>query len=190
MTASVVIDLFMYFARFPMIEGVKSLFVKGASNNPAYAQLSNLVSEMPEQSLMPDLGSYVFGVSFEAVQARINSITGAYLFIDYGQAESRKADLVRRDSLSVAVTVAFRLREFSNDLIEHALAADESLVLLLSIRDRMLNDQRERYFLKGLSENHTIVPFSSAELKSTGWTLVFETEGVDFLSLKKLSFTN
>ena len=189
MTRSIVTDLFLYFAKYPALAGVKSMFVKGASDNQAYSQLYDAVGSMEQHSLNPELGSYVFGVSFEAVQARIKNITGPYLFIDYGQAESRKTDLVRRDSISVAVTVAFRLREFSNDLIEHTIAADQTITYLMDIRDRMLAEQKEKYFLKGLSESHTIVPFSSAELQSTGWTMVFETEGVDFLTGRRLSFT-
>ena len=74
-----ILDLFSYFAKFPSKSGVLSIFTNGSSTYAQYSELHNVITNLPEP-LVPAIQSYVFGQSFESVKARIDNLTGTYLF--------------------------------------------------------------------------------------------------------------
>ena len=109
-----------------------------------------------------------------------------YLFVDYGEIGCETDSRNRlRDSVCLAVTVACKLKEFSGDLIEQLLVSDNSLSLLTSLRNDMLRREREVYWLKNVSNSHTLTPFIARELSSAGWTMLFNREGYDTFEVKK-----
>ena len=178
---NIILDLFLYFAKFPEQSGVLSLFNKGRSDTAMYSELKDKVTNLPIHSLNSSIQHYAFGVAFEAIQRRVSQLTGTYLFVDFGEIESQKPALTRQDSLSVAITVATKLSDYTGDLIEQTCASQTCLNQIVEIRNIMIKEQRERYFLKNISSSQTIVPFASKELSSLGWTIIFTTDGVDML---------
>ena len=89
------------------------------------------------------------------------------------------------DSARLAITVAYKLKEFSGDLMEQLLISDRCLANITTIRNRMINEQRERYWLKDVSRNHTLTPFVARELSSIGWTMLFNREAFDTFGAKR-----
>lgn len=186
MNTSLLIELFLYFARFPAHDAFNSLFNKGRSNIAGYDELYAALLARPEGPLVPEIGNYVFGPNFDAVSTRINNLNGFYLFVDYGEIECGTDSSNRMtDSARLAITVAYKLKEFSGDLMEQLLISDRSLAYIITIRNRMINEQRERYWLKDVSRNHTLTPFVARELSSIGWTMLFNREAFDTFGVKR-----
>ena len=183
----IILDLLKYFAKFPNKAGVLDIFHNGKSNYAQYAELKKYMESLPE-GLVPEIRSFVFGSSLESVKARVNKISGTYLFVDFGEFScSRDIRNSIEDSQRLAVTVAMKTTN-SADITEEAIASDISLELLNKVRGCMLADseQRERW-LEELSTEHTIVPFEAADLISIGWTLMFDISGSDWFNLKVVS---
>jgi hypothetical protein len=183
---TILIDIFLYFARFPKREGIKPLFNVGNSNIPGYSELKQKIEEMPEHSLT-NINNYIFAPNMDAIKARVNNICNDYLFVDFGEIECGTDSSNRMyDYARLAVTVAYRLSDFTSDLIEQALAFNSSLSKLAGIRNTMISDQRCRPWLKDISKNHTFIPFISKELSSVGWTMLFNREGYDSFGAKAI----
>lgn len=186
MNTSLLTELFLYFARFPAREAISPLFNKGKSNLPGYDDLFRQAMELTDESVVPQINNYVFGPNFDAVCSRVNNMIGYYLFVDYGEIECATDGSNRlTDSARLAITVAYRLKDFSGDLMEQLIASDQCLSYLATIRNRMIGEQRERYWLKDVSRNHTLTPFVARELSSTGWTMLFNREGYDTFGAKR-----
>lgn len=186
MNNSLLTDLFLYFARFPSGEAIPSLFNKGKSNIPGYDELFAAAVKFSDSPIIPEITNYVFGPNFDAVCSRVNNMTGYYLFVDYGEidcATDRSNRLT--DSARLAITVAYKLKDFSGDLMEQLLVSSNCLSSLAAIRNRMIADQSERSWLKDISRNHTLTPFIARELSSMGWTMLFNREGYDTFGVKQ-----
>lgn len=186
---NILTDIFLYFARFPKREGIFPLFNAGASEMAGYSDLRQLLNVMPEHSLTK-IENYIFGASFDAVMTRVNNIeTGKdFLFVDFGEIDCGTDRLNRMaDSARLAISVAYRIKSFSSDLVEQMLAFSHSFNKLIFIRNKMFDEQRSHPWLKDISDNHTFVPFVSKEMSSVGWTLMFNREGYDSFGAKNYS---
>ncbi len=184
--SNIITELFLYFAKFPNRKGVFPMFNAVESSMPGYNKMTRAVHDLPEHSLT-GIQYYVFGANIEAVGYRVNNIPAGsdYLFVDFGEVDC-DTDRVNRmtDSVSLAITVAYRLKSFSADLIEQALAFAHSLDSLVWIRNKMIDEQREHRWLKKISDKHTFVPFVGEQFSSIGWTLMFNREGYDSFTAK------
>jgi hypothetical protein len=188
MNESLLIELFLFYARFPDREGILPLFNRGKSDLLGYNALLHKIEAMTEYSLLGEISQYIFGPNLDAVAARVNNIASGkyYLFVDYGEINCETDNRNRmRDFTHMAITVACRLKEFSGDLVEQLLISDHCLSLLSTIRNDMLRREREVYWLKNVSADHTLAPFLARELSSAGWTMLFNREGYDTFEVKK-----
>lgn len=184
-----ILDLFSYFAKFPSKVGVLSMFTNGSSDYEQYAELYTVISALPETSLIPAIQSYVFGQSFDSVKARIDGLTGCYLFIDYGEFTSGRDNRNSiQDTQKLAATIAMKIPDTA-DLVEEAIYSQLTLDLLNVLRAHLLSDSEESKFSwlnRKAIENHDIIPFVAKELKSIGWTLMFSSDASDMFDLKSL----
>lgn len=183
----VILDTLKYFAQFPNNKGVLSMFTNGSSNSfSAYAEVQQFVATLPDARI-PDIDGFVFGQSFDHVKRRIDSLTGTYLFIDFGEFSSGRDPMNSiTDSQKTAATVAMKLTD-SADLVEVALATDRTLELTARLRQLLIEDTYSDRcpWLDPISDKHDIVPFVSAEFKSVGWTLMFTTTASDLFDVKR-----
>ena len=184
---NILTELFIYYARFPKREGILPLFNVGESAIPGYTDMLAIINEMQDHSLT-EIQNYIFGANIEAIKARVKNIPAGsdFLFVDFGEID---CDIDTRnrntDSTSLAITVAYRVKSFSADLIEQALAFSHTLDDLTFIRNKMIVDQREHPWLKSISNKHTFVPFIAPEMSCIGWTMMFNREGYDSFEAKK-----
>lgn len=182
-----ILDVFKYYARFPKRDGVLSAFNNGSSSLPAYAQLKTYVESLPEQGILPEIEHLVFGQSLDEVRARIDSITGTYLFVDFGEFNSNRD---QRNSIldvqKLAVTVATKTPT-AFDLVEESIISDSTLLLINKLRAHLIADSEKYEWLRFLSNKHDIMPFVAPELgESIGWTLMYSLEGSDLFDVKAL----
>lgn len=179
-----ILSLFEYFAKFPAKEGVQELFTNGISDYPQYSVLLASIEALPATSLCPNIKHFIFGESIEKVKASIDKVTGIFMFIDYGSINSTENTPGSvNDRLQMAVTVASKVSN-SADLVEEAIASNESLLLLNIIRAHMLTDSSG--WLQYMHGSHTMDPFVSAPLCSIGWTLTFDIQATDLLNVRSL----
>ena len=185
MKTNIITETMLYFAKFPKREGVLDMFNKGSSDVDGYRQLKEKVEQLPTDCIM-EIDDFVFGATLEAVSDRIRKLHNNYLFVDFGEIDFATDRWNREtDSMKMAVSVATRLTEFSSDLVEQALAFDRNLELLNDIRNKMIEDQKTHPWLKNISLSHTIVPLTSPQLQSIGWTMIFAREGFQSMTKQK-----
>lgn len=183
-----ILNVFEYFAKFPERKGVETAFANGKSELPFYNALLTMVKALPMAGEMPDIKHYVFGVDMNTVKRRVDSISGTYLFVDFGEIDStRDSRNSIADTLRLAATIAFKVSD-SMDIVERAIISDVTLSLTNELRARMYADSQRDLtpWLREVSDTHNIVPFISPELSSVGWSLLFTSEGADMLNLKQL----
>jgi hypothetical protein len=184
---NILIDLFLYFARFPKQEGILPLFNLGESTVSGYTELLQAVQSLDEHSLT-GIENYVFGANIDAIKTRVNNIPAGsnYLFVDFGEIDCDTDSRNRMiDSARLAITVGYRVKSFSADLIEQTLAFSHTFNDMVAIRNKMITEQRDHPWLKNISNNHTFVPFVSPEMSSIGWTILFNREAYDSFEAKK-----
>ena len=116
MNGNIIINLFLYFARFPQRQGVLDIFNKDRSEIPGYDSLKSLVEAMTEAPVHPEVCGFVFGPNFYSVKTCVSQLTGYYLFVDYGdiKTETDKSNRIA-DTFQVAVTIAGKTTEFTGD---------------------------------------------------------------------------
>ena len=178
-------DLFFYFAQFPQRDGVLSMFTRGASDHvTGYQALIDKVNAMPDHSTIPDIGSYIFGASEKAVIARIDAVSGTYLFVDYGEIESEPNKIgSMKDDFQCGITVATKCSD--TDLGEQLIFSQRNLCILDQIRRRMYTDCQKIPWLKTITLSHRREPFSSPGFQSTGWSMLFTISGYDLSHVKE-----
>lgn len=180
-----ILQLFKYFAQYPQKQGVLSMFTNGESQYAEYAELLEYVNRLPEP-LFLDIESFVFGQSYDDVKKRIDSITGSYLFIDFGEFTStRDSRNSISDTQKLAVTIALKVPD-NADTMEISIASDRTLLLLAACRKKIVEDSEQKLLPWGgkITDQQDIVPFVSPEFKSIGWTLMLTSETPDLFDVK------
>lgn len=179
-------EQFLYFAQYPSRNGILAMFTNGTSHFESYNTLVAELSQLPQTSRVPEIDNYVYGQSFEELQARIDKCIGSFLFVDYGEMSMtanhhNTYELTQR----LAVTVAFKMPNRS-DAAEHMLASDKTLTLLSKVHAAMLADADKgniEWLSRGELSRAEYVPFVATELHSVGWTLMLSCIAPDTLQI-------
>lgn len=179
-------EQFLYFAQYPSRNGILAMFTNGTSHFESYNALVAELSQLPQTSRVPEIDNYVYGQSFEELQARIDKCIGSFLFVDYGEMSMtannhNTYELTQR----LAVTVAFKMPNRS-DAAEHMLASDKTLSLLSKVHAAMLADADKgniEWLSRGELARAEYVPFVATELHSVGWTLMLSCIAPDTLQI-------
>lgn len=179
-------EQFLYFAQYPSRNGILAMFTNGTSHFESYNTLVAELSQLPQTSRVPEIDNYVYGQSFEELQARIDKCIGSFLFVDYGEMSMtannhNTYELTQR----LAVTVAFKMPNRS-DAAEHMLASDKTLSLLSKVHAAMLADADKgniEWLSRGELSRAEYVPFVATELHSVGWTLMLSCVAPDTLQI-------
>ena len=183
-------ELFLYFAKFPTRRGVTAMFTNGQSDYAEYQQLTDAISAMEDEPILPDIENYVYGQDFDELKARVEKIFGSWLFADYGEftfSEDRTPGSVRCQQ-QLAVTVAVKLSDRA-DMVERMIAEDKTLSWVNAIYARILADAAmgDTPWLSRMPvADAQIVPFVASELKSWGWTLIISADAADTLGTNTL----
>ena len=179
-------EQFLYFAQYPSRNGIFAMFTIGTSHFEGYNTLVAELSQLPQTSRVPEIDNYVYGQSFEELQARIDKCIGSFLFVDYGEMSMtannhNTYELTQR----LAVTVAFKMPNRS-DAAEYMLASDKTLALLSKVHAAMLADADKgniEWLSRAELARAEYVPFVATELHSVGWTLRLSCVAPDTLQI-------
>ncbi|WP_289054167.1 hypothetical protein [Carboxylicivirga marina] len=180
---TLLLDLITYFGKFPIKEGVLKLFNRNATL-PGYDELKQVINNMETHSLVPDIKDFACGVNEQVLKKQINNFSGIYLFIDYGAIAIDKDEIQRENgSFNIGVTVAVPFDHENRDAIESMLLAQQTLNLLIAIREKMKGDQKCGVaWMKDLTFPHDISPWEHKDLNnSTGWTMLFTKKGINII---------
>ena len=126
-------EQFLYFAQYPSRNGILAMFTNGKSHFESYNTLVAELSQLPQTSRVPEIDNYVYGQSFEELQARIDKCIGSFLFVDYGEMSMtannhNTYELTQR----LAVTVAFKMPNRSSRT--HARLRQNTILTIKSTR--------------------------------------------------------
>lgn len=179
-----ILDVLLTAARFPSRNGVLKSFKLGVYPDVKYKQMLDDINALPEP-IIPQITDFVFGVDEEVVKKAVSNISGYFLFVDFGEIQS-STDANNRitDSFSISMTVAKRYDENSMDQISTAIIFDNCLDMAATIKRTLVKEQKKYPWLKDIDGNSTFSPFVSRELSAIGWSMIFDRQGLDLLSIK------
>lgn len=170
-------EIFLYFAKFPLEDGVKAAFRNGTSEFAEYQSLMNEY-QSGDKAILPDISNYVFGQDFDAVKAIIDGMNGNYLFVEIGEVDSNENEKGSiEDNMKVACTIAFKNKD-NIDLVDRMIISDRCLSLINSLRYHLRRDQEP--WLRMMDSTTQLQPFVSSEFNSVGWTFMFNLKGYIF----------
>lgn len=171
--------LFLYLAQFISREAAEEMFQNGRGEE--YDEMKRQQLSMDDSKRIQNLRHFIFGIDSEAVQKKISSVRGMYLFVDYAAITSSINSVdVKNDSFHIALTVACPLPE-NSDQVTELISQDKSLAALSAIR-RSMRDDFEREAIFWCQFPSTIQPFSAPALAhSIGWTMEFDVSGIDIV---------
>lgn len=174
-------DIFFYFAKFPAKAGVLKNFNR-ASGSEDYNALRNRVDAMEVHSLYPLIADYLIGTTDEAVKKKIQSISGIYMFIDYGVINTSEDSLhIKSEEVEISITLAKPISSNQMDQIEYVLLGDQLLKIIAEIRELMRMD-RNSDFVRRLTFPTEIIPYNSTILNNSfGWSMIFRMRGVELI---------
>lgn len=172
------IDAFLYFAKFPEASALKGSFNSNRSEIGGYTEFKAKADGLAVHSLLPGITDYVFGVDEKRVRKRIKDITGFYLLVDYGQVQSIENSTAISDSFYIAVTVARPFKEEDMDDAEEILLTQQAYTYIMAIKKQLLLDDRES-LTKHLKIPADADPWHAPDINnSIGWTLMLQRTGV------------
>ena len=182
-------DLFLYFAKFPSKDGVKSMATMGGSEMPEYQQLMDALDALPEDSLVPEIEHYVYGQSIDDLKGRLDKLVGSWIYADYGEITTQNTKGSMEVVQRLAVTVAIRIRS-NADMIERMIASDRTIDMLSKVQAHVIADCESgqlEWLARGEFRKAEIVPFVASELNSYGWTLLLDASAPDALGTAALA---
>jgi len=176
----ILIDTFLYFAKFPQLAGVKKSFNTDRQKIDGYDVFKTRVDDLEngDNSLCPEIIDYVFGVDEKRVKKRIEEFGDYYFFLDYGQVQKTQNQRYGNvtNSFFIALTVARPFSEQEMDDAEEILITQKCYELLQKIYDYLRADRGCPIMKWDFTSG--IMPFYAPILNnSIGWTLELTREG-------------
>lgn len=177
----ILIDTYLYFARFPLLAGVQKTFNtgEGKSQITGYDIFKQTVDDLAagENSLCPEILDYIFASNEDRVIKKVGNISNYYLMLDYGQVQKRENNYsVVENSFFIALTVARPYSEEDMDDAEEILIAQECITLLNKIYEYAKADKTCP--LMKFNFTGGFMPFDAPKLdNSIGWTWELTREG-------------
>jgi len=180
----IILDVLTTAARFPLREGVIRSFTLGAYADASYQATIDAINALPD-AIIPAIEDFVFGVDEEEVKKAVANFTGYYLFVDFGDISSNTDDKNRiQDSFNLSFTVASRVEDNAVDMLAKAVIFNNCLQMAATIKKTLVKEQKDHPWLRDIDGNSTFSPFVARELNSIGWSLMFNRQGLDLLSIK------
>ena len=177
-------EAFLYFAKFPKIEGViSSIFQTGNPAVDGYAALKNEVSTLNPNSLVPEIANFLFSSNDEKLKQSIEDTKGTFMMLDYGQFSCDQDSIKRlNDQIEFGIIIARKIDPAKYDMAEIILMQDELLNLMRQVRVRMIEDSKYHPFVKHITFPHQIIPWYARELhNATGFSMMFSKSGIDMV---------
>ncbi len=178
MDTTLIPDIFTYFAKYPLLEGVKKNFKNKKSTMPGYLELKNTIDNLPVHSLLPELEDYVFGMNEKEVFDRIRNMKGMFLFIDYGQINMNinERNDYAASQIHLAINVGHEYSTQNDDIIEESIIMNKTLVVMQKIIKQIMGDDKasDCPFKKYFNNPTQISPIEPKSFHGKlGWNVMF-----------------
>ena len=130
---------------------------------------------------------FVFGIDEKALRESVGTFDNIFMFVDYGQIESsidKMNRIYQKFELAVTIAKPVGANPLDNDALNEV--SFECYELAVAMAKDMYTAQRERPWMKNLSDSFSIMPFVAPDIaRSIGCTLSFKVEGYDMLGFEK-----
>jgi len=177
-------EAFLYFAKFPRLEGVKSsMFRMGSTNIKGYDSLKTAISELSNNSITPEILNFLFSANEEKLKSGIEDTKGIFMLLDYGQLSSSLDNLHRQnDESELGIIIAQKMKQEDYDMAEILLIQDQMLNIMRAVREQMRKDSVCNPFVQQLKLPSRISPWYARELcNATGFSMNFTKSGVEMI---------
>lgn len=177
-------EAFLYFAKFPQLEGVvSSMFRSGSVATAGYNELKVLVQALQPNALAPEILNFLFSSNEEKLKTSIEDTKGIFMLLDYGQLSCSKDGMERKnDAFEMGIIIARKIKPNDYDMAETLLIQDELLNTVRKVREQMIEDQKNHPWVKQLDFPHTISPWYARDLHhATGFSMMFSKTGIDMI---------
>lgn len=178
MNNQLLLDAFVYFAKFPLLAGVLKGFTSNINNLSGYDALKAQIEALQTNSIIPGIKDYVFGVDEARIKKRIDNMSDYYLLVDYGEVQAPvSAQNVITQNFYIALTVA---RPFTGDAMDdicELLITQQCYTYLMQIMETIRTADRDSriHHLKAAAD---ATPFHAPKLNnSIGWTIILQRSG-------------
>lgn len=181
-----VIDIFKYFIAFPDKTEALKVFSNGRSSDKEYNELLSYVKDMDVHSKVSSIKGFVFGSEEESINAQVSRQAGTYMFVEYGDiSSSRDAKNSISNTWNLAISVLSKISS-NCDPVEFAINSENNLKRMIDILRYISEDQSKVSWLKYISDNYELAPFSHKTWSAYGWTLLAKIECADLLDIKNM----
>jgi len=181
---SILREAFLYFAKFPRLDGViSSMFRTGKTDITGYTDLNNELIALETHSLIPEIRNLLFSANEDKLKKSIEDTAGIFMLLDYGQLSCSQDQVMRlNDEIEFGIIIARKIDPDKYDMAEILLIQDELLNLTRKVREQMIQDSKYHPFVKQISFPHKINPWYARELQNaTGFSMMFSKTGIDMV---------
>ena len=173
-----IINLFKYFAQFPLKDAVLKLFTREATEKlPGYDDLKQYVEDLPA-GLIPDLTGFVMSTDEDDIKELVKGQKGYFMLLEYFQFNTTPPDNARnrKTKFSLAISILHDHNKSNTDIIDEALIMDQCLNYTIQLKDLILEDDSELCsWLRYMDSGITITPVEPRfAWQNIGWVLAFE----------------
>jgi len=177
-------DIWLYFAKFPLHEGVMKNFRNTNSKTPGYSAFKTEVENIAINSLIPELQNYILSVNTPAILEHVKNMENRFLFIEYGDLSTTENVYKAKNSdfaLNIYVASPFSYKQF--DFVDETIIMQQNLIYLQQILEIMEIDSAESCSFKKLLEFPVqITPIEPINFyENIGWSARFTSTRNDLL---------
>jgi uncharacterized protein with NAD-binding domain and iron-sulfur cluster len=181
---NIITDLFRYFAKFPLKQGMIKNFANGASSFSEWLTLKAEMDSLVTHSIIPQLTDFIFGFDSSITAERVKNIKSHFLYVEYGIMDlNRNQFEVFNNQINIKIAVGHPFSHKNKDSIEEVILQDRNLNYLLQIISYINDEDIDRCSIKRyLSYPVKFVPFDPITMyENIGWFAVFNSNNNDIL---------
>ena len=177
-------DIWLYFAKFPLHEGVMKNFRSTNSKTPGYSDFKTEVENLAVNSLIPELKNYLLSVNTPAILEYVKNVDSRFLFVEYGDLNTNENAYKAKDidfALNIYIASPFSYKQF--DFVDETLIMQQNLLYLQQMLEIMETDSNESCsFKKMLDFPVQITPIEPINFyENIGWSARFTSKRNDLL---------
>lgn len=172
-----VIDILLYFAKFPDRDGVLTNFSKTTEIIPGYSELRAQIEALPDP-IFPQIKEFVYSSDIDELERKIKSISDIFLLVEFGPIvqSGKNTTGVKDIEWHFSITLAQKGNSRKYDAFEDALISNSLLNLLKDMIKQIEADDANRCKpSRLLDRSYTLAPIEPYSLMgAVGWALTFK----------------
>ena len=135
----VLIKLFKYFCAFVPLEVLRDVFVRPASSEVGYEEVSEEILEFESDRRISEIYKFVFSSDSVFVSDKLKNSDQYFLFIEYGTSDELM-QVSQPTTQRIAITVAKNISSSNTDNLNQVIVSNTCKNILLSMLETIYSD--------------------------------------------------